>query len=207
MANQIPTARRQRRKDARPQEIVEAAFEAFCENGFAATRLDEVARRAGIAKGTIYLYFDNKQALFQAVIEEKVTATLSEATELLEGFDGATDILLQMILTKAYTEMVQSPKKQLLRIIIGEGHRFPELRKLYYDTAMRSGLELLDRVVERGIARGEFRKGPAAEYPRLIMAPGILASIWLMTFSDVEELDIDRYFAAHMDLILNGLRV
>ena len=165
-----------------------------------------MARRAGIAKGTIYLYFPNKQSLFQAVIEANVTPTLSEASELLDGFDGATDILLQMILTKAYTELVRSQKKQLLRIIIGEGHQFPELRKLYYDVAMRSGLELLDRVVERGIARGEFRKGPAADYPRLIMAPGILASIWMMTFSEVEDLDIDRYFAAHMDLILNGLR-
>ena len=206
MTTQTAPAKRRRRKDARPQEIVEAAFDEFCAKGFGATRLDDVAARAGIAKGTIYLYFKNKQALFKAVIEATVTASLDEAAALIDGFDGGTDILLQMILTKAYQDLVRSEKKELMRIIIGEGHQFPELRVLYYDVAMRSGLTLLDRVVQRGIDRGEFRKGPAADYPRLIMAPGIMASIWMMTFSEIEDLDLDRYFAAHVDLVLNGLR-
>lgn len=204
-AAQTAPARR-RRKEVRPAEITDAAFAAFCEHGYAATRLDDVARRAGIAKGTIYLYFDNKIALFEAVMESKLTETIGAVEALVDDYDGDTTVLLQMLLTKAYANLVQSDAKLILRIIIGESQNFPELRQLYYDVAMKRGLSLLTRVIRRGIDRGELRDGPAAQQPRLIMGPCVMAAIWSMTFDAVEPLDIDRYFAGHVDLLLNGLR-
>lgn len=205
IADPSPATRR-RRKDVRPQEITDAAFAAFCESGYAATRLDDVARRAGIAKGTIYLYFANKTRLFEAVIEAKLTETIGAVEAMVEDYDGETGVLLQMLLTKAYGNLVQSDAKLILRIIIGESHHFPELREVYYNVAMKRGLALIDRVIQRGIARGDLRDGPAAQEPRLVMGPCVMAAIWSMTFSDVEPLDIDRYFAGHVDLLLNGLR-
>lgn len=202
----IDSPTRRRRKDVRPQEITEAAFAAFCDHGYAATRLDDVAKRAGIAKGTIYLYFENKVRLFEAVMESKLTETIGAVEALVEDYDGDTTVLLQMLLTKAYGNLVQSDAKLILRIIIGESQHFPELRQLYYDIAMKRGLSLLTRVVQRGIARGELRDGPAAQQPRLIMGPCVMAAIWSMTFDEVEPMDIDRYFAGHVDLLLNGLR-
>lgn len=198
--------KRGRRQKARPAEIVEAAFKVFCAHGYGKARVDDVAREAGIAKGTVYLYFPNKQALFQAVIEAKVTASISQVGTLADGFDGSSEELLRAMLRRAYDNLVLTDAKLLMRIIIGEGHLFPEIQSLYYDVGIKPGMKVLDRVVQRGIARGEFRDGPALEYPRLIMAPGIMAAIWDMTFSESEPMDMGRYFEGHVDLVLNGLK-
>lgn len=204
MADTAAPARR-RRKDVRPAEITDAAFAAFCENGYAATRLDDVARRAGIAKGTIYLYFKNKLALFQAVIEAKLVGAMDSVDTLIDAHDGDTAVLIQMLLTKVYDHLVQSDAKLILRIIIGESQHFPELRQAYYDATMKRRDAQMTRIIQRGIARGEFRDGPAAKNCRVIMAPCVTAAIWSMTFNEIEPIDIDSYFAAHVDLLLNGL--
>lgn len=197
---------RRRRKDARPGEIVEAAFEVFCEHGYGKARVDDVARRAGIAKGTVYLYYPNKQALFQAVIEAKVTSAISQVGGLAEGFKGPSEELLRRMLAKAYENLVLSDAKLIMRIIIGEGHLFPEIQSLYYEVGIKPGMKVLEMVVMRGITRGEFRDGPVREFPRLIMAPGIMAAIWEMTFAASEPIDMDRYFEGHVDMVLNGLK-
>lgn len=197
---------RKRRKEARPTEIVEAAFAVFCEHGYGKARVDDVARRAGIAKGTVYLYYPNKQALFQAVVEAKVTAAISQAAIMADGFEGSSAELLRRMVRNAYDNLVLTDAKLLMRIIIGEGHLFPEIQALYYEVGIKPGMDMLDKVVERGVARGEFRDGPAREFPRLIMAPGIMAAIWQMTFARNEPIDMDRYFESHLDLVLNGLK-
>ena len=197
---------RRRRKTARPGEIVAAAFAEFAEKGYASTRLIDVARRAGIAKGTIYLYFDTKEELFEAAVRAEVVSVLTEVESMIDAFEGASDILLQMFVTKAYRDLMDSHARILMRIIIGEGHLFPELRELYFNTVISRGMRVVDRIVERGIERGEFRDGPVREYPRLVMAPVLMASIWQMSFSEFSAIDVDRYMAAHLDLLLNGLR-
>ena len=178
----------------------------FADKGYGATRLIDVARRAGIAKGTIYLYFDTKQALFEACIRFEVSPMIGGIEQMIDGYEGASDILLQMIVTRAYSELVQSDARVLLRIIIGEGHLFPELRKLHYEIGIKHGIQIIQRVVDRGIARGEFRDGAGAEYPRLVMAPCIAAAIWQMSFDGYDTLDLDRYMAGHLDILLNGIR-
>ncbi|MEL6677601.1 MAG: TetR/AcrR family transcriptional regulator [Pseudomonadota bacterium] len=201
-----PTRKRQRRKDARPGEIIQAGLEEFAEMGFAGARLDDVARRAGVAKGTIYRYFENKEALFEAAISSKVRTKQIEIEELVDNFEGSTETLVHMVLTKFYQEMVVSDARILMRIIIAEGHRFPELKKNYYNNVIRNGTRIIGKIVERGIARGEFRQGPIADLPRLIAAPTIMAAIWSLTFDDLEPLDMDKHYAAHVDLLLHGLR-
>lgn len=199
-------APRRRRKEARPGEIVEAAFKVFCAHGYAKARIAEVARAAGIAKGTVYLYYPTKQALFQAVVEAKVSSAISRASGLAEGFDGSSEDLLRRTIRSAYDNLVLTDAKLLMRIIIGEGHLFPEIRALYYEVGIKPGMKMLDAIVARGVTRGEFREGPARDLPRLIMAPGIMAAIWQMTFSDSEPIDMARHFDAHLDLVLNGLK-
>lgn len=200
------TPARKRRKTARPSEIVEAAAATFIEHGYAGTKLDAVAKRAGIAKGTIYLYFDTKQDLFEAVIREEVTSVIGDVGAMLEVYEGPTDALLQQVITHAYGTLVKSDARHIMRIIIGEGHQFPELRALYYETSIKEGTAIMSKILRRGVDRGEFRDSPAIAFPHLIMAPCILAAIWSMTFDEFDPLDLDDLMAGHIDVILNGLR-
>lgn len=185
---------------------MQAALAEFAEKGYGATRLIDVARRAGIAKGTIYLYFDTKQALFEACIRSEVTPMIGGIAQLIDGYDGASDVLLKLIVQRAYAELVQSDARILMRIIIGEGHLFPELRKLHYDIGIGPGLGIIQKVVARGIAQGEFRENAGAEFPRLVMGPCIAAAIWQMSFDAYDPLDLDVYIAGHLDILLNGIR-
>ena len=201
-----PLRKRQRRKAARPGEIIQAGLDEFAENGFSAARLDDVARRAGVAKGTIYRYFDNKEALFEAAVGSKVHSKQAEIENLVDSFEGSTETLVHIVLTKLYEELVRSDAKILMRIIIAEGHRFPDLKKSYYDTVICNGTRIISKIVKRGIDRGEFRKGPVEDLPRLIAAPTMMAAIWALTFEDLEPIDVDRHYAAHVDLLFHGLR-
>lgn len=197
---------RRRRKDARPSEIIDAGHQEFIEKGFAGAKLDDVARRAGIAKGTIYRYFASKDALFEAVVKSRAQSKLGEIEALVDEHEGSAVTLLQMVITKAYEQMVMSDYAKIMRIIIAEGERFPEIKDIYYRSSIGTGMRMMSKIVERGIDSGEFRKCPATEIPRLIVAPVIAAAIWQLTFREYEEINIDRHLAAHMDLILNGLK-
>ncbi len=168
--------------------------------------MTDVARRAGIAKGTIYLYFDSKYALFEACIRSKVSPLIGGIEQMVDDYDGASDILLQMMLTRGYSELVESDTRVLLRIMIGEGHQFPELCKLHYEIGLKRGLAVVQRIIDRGIERGDFKPGIPQEYPRLLMSPCIAAAIWKMSFEPFDKLDMDSYIAGHLELMLNGLR-
>lgn len=198
--------RGRRRKSARPDEILAAAIAEFYDHGYGATRITDIARRANVAKGTVYLYYDTKQAIFEAAMNSVVAPTLDQIETLLDSFDGPTDALLEMMIRKVYQNIVQSDARVTLRIIIGEGHLFPELRQYHYDKMLRQGVAIMQRVLNRGIERGDFRAGPSRAEPRVIMAPAIVAGIWLMCFDEFDPIDLDRYIAAHLDLVLNGLR-
>lgn len=197
--------KRQRRKDARPAEIVEAGLAEFAEKGFAGARLADVAARAGVVKGTIYRYFDNKEALFQAAVTSRVISTLDNVEELVENYPGPTDELLKLVLKVIYEKIVASDARILLRIIIAEGERFPEIPANYYRGSISKGMALIDRIVQRGITRGEFLDGPMSKMPHIIMGPAIFAAVWKMTFEPVAPLDLDAFMEAHVDMALNGL--
>lgn len=200
-----PIARPRRRKEARPAELIDAGLREFAANGFAATRLEDVARRAGVVKGTIYRYFADKEALFLAAVRSRITPVFDELAGSAEAFRGTTRELLQLMLTAAHRQLVDSEAPVLIRIMIAEGQRFPALTELYYREIVAKGRALLEGIVARGLERGEVRAGAAAELPVVIMAPAIMAAIWRMTFERHAQISSEAFLAAHLDLVCNGL--
>ncbi len=200
-----PGPRRKRRKAARPAEIIEAALQEFAANGYAATRLEDVARRAGVAKGTIYLYFDGKQALFMAVVRSFASPTFDMLGGLVDSYPGTAGDLLRELFRILHMKFVNSEMRSIMKIMIAEGEKFPELTEFYYRENVSRALPIMKRIVDRGIASGEFRKGAVADLPQVIVAPAIMAALWKMTFEPYAPIEPERFYEAHVDLVLNGL--
>lgn len=204
-ASPPPPKPRRRRKQARPAEIIEAGLQEFAENGFAGAKLEDVARRAGIVKGTIYRYFDSKDALFEAALKTRLAPLVGEVEQLVATFPGSSTELLRLVMRLAYTRMFQPDAQALMRIIISEGRRFPAITELYHRETVSKGRRMITAIVARGVARGEFRAGAAADLPIVVMAPTIMAAVWKMTFEPFDPLDLEKFAAAHADLALNGI--
>lgn len=196
---------RRRRKDARPGEIIAAGLLEFAERGFAAARLEDVARRAGIVKGTIYRYFDSKEALFEAALKSRIGPLFEDFGPLVRDFPGPTRELLRIVIETMYRELFGTDLRILVRIIITEGSRFPAISELYYRESVSKGRSLIRTIVKRGVERGEFREGPVTRLPEVLVAPAIMAMIWQTTFDRFDPIGADRFAAAHVDLVLNGL--
>lgn len=197
--------RRQRRKDARPAEIIEAGMQEFAEHGFALTKLDDVATRAGIAKATIYRYFESKEALFEATIKSHTGPVFDDVERIIESFPGSSATLIKTVIPQIYRELFSSELHILMRIIIAESSRFPAIAEFYHRESIARGQKLLGLIIQRGIARGEFRDGPVAQLPMIIVAPAIMAAVWKMTFEPIQPIAPEMFLAAHIDLVLNGL--
>ncbi|HEX3653007.1 MAG TPA: TetR/AcrR family transcriptional regulator [Rhizomicrobium sp.] len=196
-----------RRKEARPQEILEAALAVFAERGFAAARMDEVARRAGVTKGTIYLYFPSKEELFKSLVREAIGGTLQQVTAFAETYDGSARAILESVLRTIGTLMRTSDRVVLPKIILAESGNFPELVRFYRFEIIEKGLALLQSIIRRGIARGEFRDVPPEHAARLCVAPLLLGALWRSTFApfDPEPYDIGALVETHIDVLLRGL--
>jgi AcrR family transcriptional regulator len=202
------TETRRRRKAERPQEILEAAFLEFSRNGYATTTLDQIAERAGVTKGTIYVYFENKEHLFISMVRELMKATLEPVCEMFEHHEGSTADLLRAQFSFIYQHIVEDKRRrEVVRMLIAEASRFPALADRYHEEIHRPCLELLTQAVQRGIDRGEIRRSAATECPLVIMAPIALVDLWMMMFDDRHPLDLKTYFNAHLDMVLNGLLV
>lgn len=200
-------SQRRRRKEQRPGEIIEAAVQEFAKRGFAATRLEDVAERAGVTKGTIYFYFKDKEELFKAAARSSLEPALTEIEALAATFDGPAEDLLRAHLTVVYPKLVTSPRAgQIMRLMIAEGPQFPELVEFYYREIISHGMSILRRIIERGIARREFRRTGAVEFPQLIFGPVLAAIIWNLMFNKLHPIDFDAYSRAHIDLVINGLK-
>jgi AcrR family transcriptional regulator len=198
--------KRRRRKEARPAEIVEAARLCFVDNGFAATRIEDVAARAGVAKGTVYLYFPTKEALFEAVARANVVPVIEQVIRAIEA-DETTPAFdqLRMIARVMYRDMVGTDRKRLLHMIIAEGPRFPWLTEFYHREILSKGMDLIRAVLRRGQARGEFRAEGLDEFPQILMAPTIIAAIFTHLFDAHDPIDVERYADVHIALIERAL--
>ena len=203
----LSTTRWRRRKDARPAEILEAALAVFAERGFAATRMDDIAHRAGVTKGTIYLYFESKEAVFRSLVEESIGATIGSFQAAAERFEGATADLLQRLLHGIATYLGESDRAVLPKILLAEAGNFPGLAKFYRKEVIDRGLGLLQSVVARGVARGEFRAVSPDHVARLCISPLLLAAIWRTTFAkfDRTPYDVKGLVQTHIDVLLRGL--
>jgi AcrR family transcriptional regulator len=196
---------RRRRKESRPAEIIEAGLVEFAEKGFSATRLEDVAARAGIAKGTIYRYFESKEALFEATLLSRVRPVLDDIEAMVDSYQGSSTELLKLLIVGVHRELVGSDLHVLMRIIVGEGTRFPAISEVYHRRLIVKGRAILTRIVARGIARGELRPGSAADLPMVAIAPALMAAVWRITFERYDPIAPERFLAAHLDLVMNGL--
>jgi AcrR family transcriptional regulator len=197
---------RRRRKAERPQEIIEAAFCEFSRNGYATTTLERIAERAGVTKGTIYVYFENKEHLFISMVREFTKAAHENVQELYETHDGSTAELLRAQFSFIYQHLVEDKRRrEVVRMLIAESSRFPELADRYYDEILRPCLDMLKQVIRRGVDRGEIRQSAIIDSPQVVIAPIALVDLWMMMFDDRQPLDLKVYFDAHLELVLNGL--
>jgi AcrR family transcriptional regulator len=190
---------------ARRDAILDAALDEFSARGFAATRLDDVAKRADVAKGTIYLHFKDKESLFQELIRSKMAPVVGtlEAT-------FATDLPLRLVIDKAIDVFVRevygSHRKHLIRLIISEGPRFPALAEFYYREVLSRILKSVRGLLRRALERGELADDTLIRFPQLIGAPGIIAIIWSGLFDRFEPLDVRAMMRAHFDRLLDARR-
>jgi AcrR family transcriptional regulator len=198
--------RRERRGDTRPQEIVAAAFEEFATKGFAATRLEDVASRAKVSKGLPYLYFKTKEALFKAVVKSVITAHFDVIRAKMEQTELSVEAFLKGPFLAFIQELVTSRRAFIARLLISEGHKHPELTKFYYDQVVSRGIETLQRLIDRGIAQGEFKPTPLRDFPQLFVAPVLTAIFWRQLFERHHHLDTDALLRTHIELLTDAIR-
>jgi AcrR family transcriptional regulator len=197
---------RRRRKDARPSELTSAALDLFVEKGFSATRLDDVAARAGVSKGTLYLYFDSKEALFKAVIEEGIVPTLAAAEQRVAVFDGSAVELLRHLLFGWWQEIGATRLAGVPKLIISESRNFPEVAQYYHDKVIVRSRALLRSALERGIERGEFRRLDVETAIDVIIAPLLMLVIWRFSLGFCkQQSDPQTYLETHFNLLVHGL--
>jgi len=197
----MPEPRYQRRKEDRPQEITDAAFAAFAENGYAATRIEEVAKRAGVSKGLMYLYFKTKEELFKAVIRNVVMRRIDTLIEVLESTEMQSEDFMRGPMAEFMKLVPGSPIAVVIRLLLSEGPRHPDLVDYYWENVVSRALAAITGFVERGVERGEFRKTEVSELPQLIVAPVMLGMIWKLLFTK-RSLDTDKLIDTHIDMIL-----
>jgi AcrR family transcriptional regulator len=199
----------QRRKDARPPEILDAALAVFAQKGFAATRLDDIAAKAGITKGTIYLYFDSKQSLFEALARQSIGVQFDQIKTHLAGFPGTSAELLRFVLSTMGRFAMTSDRVVLPRLVLAEAANFPELAEFWRREVIERGIELMSAIIARGIERGEFRKIDLGHAARLCVAPILVIVLWRTTFArfDEQPYDYAGLIDAHLETLLKGLAV
>jgi AcrR family transcriptional regulator len=193
-------APREQRRAARRQAILAAALREFSARGFAAARLDDVALAAGIAKGTIYLYFRDKEALFQDLIRSEmspVVATLETALKL----DLPVRVVAERAVELFVREIYGTGRRDIVRLIISEGPRFPKLAEFYYREVVARGIAAVRALMGRALERGELRSDAVIRFPQLLVAPGIVSIIWNGLFERHDPLDVQALMRAHLDLL------
>jgi AcrR family transcriptional regulator len=198
----------ERRKDARPGEILDAALDLFVEKGFAATRLEDVAQRAGVSKGTVYLYFDGKEDLFKAVIRSGMVRAIEEAERRVAAYPGSAADLLRELYTAWWQNIGGTKLAGIPKLMISEAQNFPELARFYYEEVIQRGSQLFARTIERGIERREFRPVNIDYAVRALVAPLIMRAILEHSFlpcAGPEDFDVPAYFEHTLRLVLDGL--
>lgn len=200
---------RRRRKDARPQELTAAALALFVERGYAATRLDDVAAAAGVSKGTLYLYFESKEMLFRAVIEEGMVPAIVAGEALLEQYPDDPERLLRCILFGWWDLVGTTRLGGIAKLMVAEARNFPEVARYYHDNVIRRGLALIRSALQRGVARGTFRPVDLENAPAVLIAPIFHLILWRHSIGACcgQVLDERAYLETHFDLVIKGLCV
>jgi AcrR family transcriptional regulator len=196
-----------RRKEDRPQEITAAALEAFSEKGYAATRVTDVAERAGVSKGLLYLYFRTKEELFKSVVKSFVRPHIDALKSEIHHTELSAEDYFRGPFLAFAKQVPRSPARVLVRLMIAEGAKYPDLTHWYQENVVTHGLAALRELIERGVRNGEFRKSALQEFPHIVVAPVVLAIVWSLVFDSRHKLDSDRFIESHLTLILDAIRV
>ncbi|MDT8397703.1 MAG: TetR/AcrR family transcriptional regulator [Pseudomonadales bacterium] len=198
--------RREQAREARRLDILDAGFAEFTREGFTATRLEDVAARAGIGKGTIYLYFDSKESLFEEVVRMNLLPPVDAILDMISKFEGSTSELLTLHLHHSYAILRNEKIPALIAMVIGEGNRFPKLTDFFFREMVSANQTIIRDIIARGVRRGEFRETELSAYTQIVIAPVLISAIWKLQFESLAPIDLDAFAATHIDLILNGLR-
>jgi AcrR family transcriptional regulator len=206
-SDKILEPRWERRKDARPGELASAALDLFIEKGFSATRLDDVAKRAGVSKGTLYLYFDSKEDLFKAVVREGIIAKYAEFEEEMRNFSGNTPDLLRELVNRWWDQIGATRLGGITKLMMSEAGNFPELAKFYHDDVITRGLGIFTAIIQRGVTRGEFRPVAIEYAPRICAAPVLMLMLWQHSFDlcGAAQLEPKAYLETHIDMLIHAL--
>jgi len=200
-----PASNRAARAAERRAAIVEAALEEFIARGFAATRLDDIARRAGVAKGTIYLHFKDKESMFEELVRIVIVPVVERLTALPPPTGSVRD-LVEAFASNFLKEVANTRRGDLVRLIVAEGPRFPAVADFYYREVVSRGISGMRALIELGIARGEIREKNLARFPQILVAPAMIAVIWQSLFARHAPLDAQEMLRVHLDLIFGERR-
>jgi AcrR family transcriptional regulator len=205
--NEKRAPRWRRRKEARPAEILAAALEIFGERGYEATRLVDVARRAGCTKGTIFLYYENKIELFKAAVREIMLPLVLETERLVEAHRGTARELVEQLLRLRWDHMMRNRLSGLVKLMLAETRTYPELARFYNDEFIERNQALLRRVLQDGIERGEFRQMDTVQAARFLVAPMMFATVWRHAFEHAVGTPgtLEEYFETALGIMLAGL--
>lgn len=201
-----PASNRAERAAERREAIIEAAMDEFIARGFAATRLDDVASRAGVAKGTIYLHFKDKEALFEELIRTAIVPLVNRLAAGPPPVGGSVRDMIEGFVRTFLHEVTTTRRGDIVRLIVAEGPRFPEIADFYYREVVSKGLAGMRAAIALGIARGEIRNKELAQFPQILIAPAMIAVIWQSLFSKHAPLDAIEMFRVHLDLIFGERR-
>ena len=204
------TTKRERRKQARPGELIDAALTLFVEKGFAATRAEEVAARAGVSKGTLFLYFQTKEDLFREVIRTRLVDHFLAWDQEYESAQGSSEELLRYGLQTWWERIGSTPAGGLTKLVLSESHNFPEIAAYYRDSVVQPGQQLLRKIMVRGISQGEFRSVDVDHAVMSLVSAMVFVVTWKHAMSSCtppgESFDPVSFLQAHLDLLLRGLR-
>lgn len=195
-----PLSSRAERAAERKAAIVAAALDEFVARGFTATRLDDVAKRAGVAKGTIYLHFKDKEALFEELVRTAIVPVVERITTPPAAIGSIRDAL-EMFANTFIQEVANTRRADIIRLIVAEGPRFPAIADFYYREVISRGLAAMRMLIEAGIARGEIRQKELKDFPQIVVAPAIVAIVWKSLFERHSPLDARAMLRVHLDLI------
>jgi AcrR family transcriptional regulator len=197
----------QRRKDERPGEILEAALDVFAARGFAGAKLDEVAARAGVSKGTLYLYFPSKEELFRSMVRGLLLPNVAMAERRIAEHKGSASELLRALVLTFGRIITESKLGAIPKLIVAESASFPDLAKFYYEEVISRGMRAMSGLIARGVAAGEFRPMPIEHFLPLLMGPLLLLIVWKHGFerAGVPPLPVEAVLAEHADSLLRAL--
>jgi AcrR family transcriptional regulator len=190
------------------QDILDAARAEFLARGYAAARLDDIAARAGVAKGTLYLYFQSKEDIFQSLVRTAIVPNLAQLETMAEAWDGPIAPLLERFASVALGVAGNDKLVAIPRLLLAEAKTFPDLARFYYREVARRGIGLLTKIIAKGVASGEFRTVEPLHAARLVIAPFLLHAMWQSMFVEFDDNPVDpaAYAKTHLDVLLNGLR-